>query len=230
MKAVAYIRVSGKGQVDGDGPDRQRDAIARFCVVNGLQFMCDFFEQGVSGTVDGFDRPEFSAALNWASQDRGPDLTAIVVERMDRLARDLMVQELILRECRERNVRVYATDQGLVDMASDGVDPSRILIRQIMGAIAQWEKSVIVMKLRKARDRKRAETGRCEGPKPYGAEPGEQTIVDAILNRRKFGYTVHDTAWYLNNNNTTRRNGKPWTAAAVRHVLTNQGKYERRKI
>ena len=44
------------------------------------------------------------------------------------------------------------------------------LMRQVFGAIAQYEKAMIVMKLRGARNRKKAKTGRCEGRKPVPAE------------------------------------------------------------
>lgn len=218
MKAVAYIRVSGKSQVDGDGPDRQRQAIVEFCATHELNYAADLFEQGVSGTVEGLDRPKFAEALNLAASWGH----AIIVERMDRLARDLMVQELILRECRERGVKVFATDQGLVDMASEGGDPSRVLIRQIMGAIAQWEKSVIVMKLRKARDRKRAETGRCEGPKPYGATGEERRVIDRILSLCDQGFSSVVIAQTLNREGHVRRGGLGWHGLAVYRVLKNQ--------
>ncbi len=42
-------------------------------------------------------------------------------------------------------------------------------MRQIFGAISEYEKSMIVIKLRGARQRKKARTGRCEG----GHNPGE---------------------------------------------------------
>lgn len=53
-------------------------------------------------------------------------------------------------------------------------DPSRKLMRQIFGAIAEYEKTMIVLKLRGARVRMRARNGRCEGAKPYGELPGEK--------------------------------------------------------
>ena len=43
-------------------------------------------------------------------------------------------------------------------------------MRQIAAAFAQYEKSRLVHKLKAARDRKRAETGRCEGRKPVPEE------------------------------------------------------------
>ena len=47
-------------------------------------------------------------------------------------------------------------------------DPTRILMRQLMGAVAQYDKSQIVLKLRGARMRKRVAEGRYEGRKPFG--------------------------------------------------------------
>jgi DNA invertase Pin-like site-specific DNA recombinase len=59
-------------------------------------------------------------------------------------------------------------------------DPTRILVRQMMGAVAQYEKSQIVLKLRGARLRKRAKEGRCEGRKPYGFYAGEDAVFERL--------------------------------------------------
>src|SRR5204863_235004 len=104
-----------------------------------------------------------------------------VVERLDRLARDLMVSEFLLKELRIRGIKVFATDQGaLIDMANNEGDPTRKLIRQIIAALSEWEKSQLVLKLRVARERKRKQTGRCEGPLPYGSITAERIILDTI--------------------------------------------------
>jgi hypothetical protein len=42
------------------------------------------------------------------------------------------------------------------------------MMRQTFGAIAEYEKTMIVMKLRGARIWQKAKTGRCEGAKPFG--------------------------------------------------------------
>jgi len=59
-------------------------------------------------------------------------------------------------------------------------DPTRILVRQMMGAVGQYEKSQIVLKLRGARIRKRAKEGRCEGRKPYGYYEGEGAALERL--------------------------------------------------
>src|SRR5579862_2834601 len=189
-RAIAYIRVSGLGQVDKDGEARQSESIRAFCAANGLQYWEQRFEKGVSGTVEGLDRPEFRAVLDLITSNDGTDRACIVVERMDRLARDLMVQELLLRECRERGIEVYSADQPFLDQASNCGDPSRKLFRQIMGALAEWEKSALVLKLRKARDRKRADTGRCEGVLPFYMTPAGAAVLARVNSMHRDGFSV----------------------------------------
>jgi DNA invertase Pin-like site-specific DNA recombinase len=45
--------------------------------------------------------------------------------------------------------------------------PTAVLVRQVLGAIAQFEKASTVAKLKAARDRKRARDGKCEGRKSH---------------------------------------------------------------
>lgn len=231
-RAIGYLRVSGLGQVDKDGEQRQLDSVLAFCKQNGLELIATQFEKGVSGTVEGLDRPEFrnvldiiarediaweqkrhpNAMVDFGGVEKKRNRPCIVVERMDRLARDLMVQELLLRECRERGIEVYTTDQpGLIDIASDLGDPTRKLFRQIMGALAEWEKSALVLKLRKARDRKRAETGRCEGILPFCLTPSGKYILERVQALRDQGRTVRQIVADLNENGFTTCTGKPWT-------------------
>ena len=46
-------------------------------------------------------------------------------------------------------------------------DPARVMMRQVAGAFAQYEKARVVAKLRAARERKRSLTGKAEGRKSH---------------------------------------------------------------
>jgi DNA invertase Pin-like site-specific DNA recombinase len=221
MITFGYIRVSGKGQVDGDGPERQQDSIKQFCAKHILGPEPQmFFEAGVSGTVEAMDRPKFAEMISAIEALPEGSKRCIVVERLDRLARDLMISEFLLAECRKRNIPVYAADQNdLRDMASDGGDPTRVLLRQILGALAQWEKSALVYKLRKARDRKRATTGRCEGPLPFGSQPDEGTTLQIMTSWRVAGKSFAQIAQWANEMGLKTRFGGPWNKAKVFNVL-----------
>ena len=86
-------------------------------------------------------------------------------------ARDLMVGEVILQQLTSAGCKVIATDSG-TDLSADSDDPIRRLIRQVLGAEAEFDPRVTVTKLRAARERCRARGERCEGRKPLGTLPG----------------------------------------------------------
>jgi DNA invertase Pin-like site-specific DNA recombinase len=84
-----------------------------------------------------------------------------------------MVQEAAIADLQKHGFTLVSVAE-LDLMASD---PTRILMRQLMGAVAQYGKSQIVLKLRGARMRMRAKEGRCEGRKPYGFLDGEGAVT-----------------------------------------------------
>jgi DNA invertase Pin-like site-specific DNA recombinase len=91
-----------------------------------------------------------------------------------------MAQELGIALLIARDVRLV-TASGDDLTASD--DPTRIMMRQIAGAFAQYEKARLVGKLRSARERKRAEVGKCEGRKSH-AEMNPKLVAQAKRLRR----------------------------------------------
>jgi DNA invertase Pin-like site-specific DNA recombinase len=217
-KAVSYIRVSGKGQADGDGPERQRQAIARYAKSGGLQVLEEFSDLGVSGTRELADRPGLAALLDRLESN---GVRTVIVERADRLARDLMVQEVIVAQFVKIGTRILTADG--VDLTNSD-DPTRRLIRQVLGAVAEFEKNVVVLKLRAARERKRARGERVEGVKPYGYFPTEQAVLDRMRQlRRKPAkakrLSIAAIAERLNSEGHRNRAGREWSPQMVHHVL-----------
>lgn len=218
MKVVGYSRVSGQTQVEGDGFPRQEENIKKFCNAQRLDPKLLFREEGVSGTVEGLDRPAFARALEFIETQRGcgERVEGIVVERMDRLARDLLVQELLIRECRARKIKIFAADRGeLVDVVDDAGDPTRKLIRQVLGAVAEWEKSVLVKKLYVARMRCK----RWGGDPAYGAKAGEKRVIQFMQSARVQGRSFEQIAKEMNDLGMPSRHGKKWGKKTVARIL-----------
>src|SRR4051794_8168807 len=174
-KAVSYLRVSGKGQIEGDGFPRQREAIARFGKRNGYELVDEYRDEGVSGTKELADRPGLATLLDRVESN---GVKVVIVERADRLARDLMVNEVIVNQLTQAGARVLTADGA--DLTTADGDPTQTLIRQVLAAVAQFDKSVTVLKLRAARERKRRREGRCEGRKPFGSRPGEPAVIERM--------------------------------------------------
>jgi DNA invertase Pin-like site-specific DNA recombinase len=209
MKAFAYLRVSGKDQVDGDGFPRQLAEIKAYAKAHGIRIVRVFEERGVCGETEWENRPAWSelvASLNGVKM--------ILVESLNRLARELFIQEYILRDLKKRGVTLISIREQDIDSS-----PERILFRQIMGAIAQYDKTMIVMKLRGARQRMKAKMGRCEGAKPYGSLPGEDAVLGEMRRMAADGHSMAAIARELNSRGVMPRRGKAWHPYAVSRML-----------
>lgn len=234
MRVYGYLRVSSKGQIDGDGLPRQREAIRQFCELHKLNYCGEFAEKGVPGKTEASNRPAWLDMMDCVKnrRDNGSEMIdAVIVERMDRLARDLIVSELLLTELRKRKVKLFVTDRGLIDVASNDVDPAQKMIRQIIAAVAEFSKSELVMKLRLARERaarSRGEEYSC-GHTPYGELPGESGIRQIILNQRAAGKSIRQIAAFLNAEEVLNRNKLPFGPSLVWQICKTAEKREQRK-
>jgi hypothetical protein len=93
------------------------------------------------------------------------------------------------------------------------------MFRQFLAAINQYERACIVAKLRGARERKKRDTGRCEGVKPYGTLPGEARWLDVMKDKRANGETFDKIAAWANAEGAKTRYGKTWWGTTVRKIL-----------
>jgi DNA invertase Pin-like site-specific DNA recombinase len=225
VKVYAYLRVSGKGQLSGHGFDRQLDAINAYCGKHGYEIDQVFKEQ-VSGTKDETDRPEFSAMVTAILRD-GVD--TIIVESLDRLAREYRIQEQLLIYLASKNINLIAANTGENVTTAISEDPMKKAMVQMQGIFAELDKSLLVKKLRKSRERIRLEKGKCEGRKGYkDTERGAEILREIRRLRRKrkgrVRRTFNEIAENLNEQGYTAANGKPFTGNTVRGILHRQKK------
>lgn len=211
-KAFAYLRVSSRGQIDGDGFTRQLTAIKKYAAANDIKIVRVFREEGISGCTDWESRPAFSEMMGLLLSN---GVRMVLVERLDRVARDLLVQESVIGDFQRKNLTLISVSEP--DLLSD--DPSRVLMRQMLGAFFQYEKTLLVAKLRGARQRIRSGTGRCEGRKPYGSKPGEAAIIERVKQLRSDGMAVDKIAGTLNADGVKPRAGIRWYPTTIYRVL-----------
>jgi DNA invertase Pin-like site-specific DNA recombinase len=139
----------------------------------------------------------------------------VIIERLDRLARDLMIQEHILQDLQRRGITLISVAEP--DLCSE--DPSRKLMRQIMGAIAEYDRRMVVLKLRGARcQRMRAREGGCEGAKPYGARPGESEVLARIHHAGGGRFVPSHCSHSLTLKASPRSGGGQWHPYAVARI------------
>ncbi|MDC0148877.1 recombinase family protein [Rhodospirillales bacterium] len=217
--AVAYFRTSSATNVgdDKDSQKRQREAVNAHAKVNGFKLVKEFYDAAVSGSDPIDQRDGFVEMLNYL---RGNGARIILVENASRFARDLVVQitghELLKAEGFEL-IPVDAPDYFIDET------PTATMVRNILGAVSQFEKASVVEKLRKARERKRKETGKCEGRKSLNESRPDMVREAKRLARRnpKTGKSrsLRTISAELAALGFTRDNEQPYSAMTIRNVL-----------
>lgn len=213
-RAIGYIRVSTDDQAEhGAGLDIQRDAIAATCAELNLTLAATFADEGISGKEDMTTRTGLARALDALDRD-----TVLVVYRLDRLARDLIVQEQILADAWRTGASVApcSPTERIYCKPDHPDDPARTLIRQMLGAVAAYERAMIRLRMTRGRRRRLAEHGYAGGPEPYGySDETELACLAHVTILRAAGHTWREVAETLNHAGTMKRNGGRWTAAEI---------------
>ena len=107
----------------------------------------------------------------------------IIVESPDRFARDLMVQLAGHDMLKARGVTLIAASAPMHFVEDT---PTAVLVRQVLGAVAEFEKTTLVAKLAAARRRKRMATGKkVEGRKSHAESAPEVVALAKALARKK---------------------------------------------
>jgi DNA invertase Pin-like site-specific DNA recombinase len=183
-KAIAYFRTSSATNVgaDKDSLARQKAAVTAYAKANKITIVAEFYDAAVSGADPIEARPGF---LDMLARITGNGVRSILVETANRFARDLIVQETGWRFLQAKGIELIAVDSPEAFLTDT---PTAVLIRQILGAVSQFEKASLVAKLKVARVRKRQQTGKCEGRKGYAETDPE--LVGDVRNMRRTGLTL----------------------------------------
>lgn len=226
MKLVAYLRVSSASQIDAWGLERQEIAIRRWAKTNKHRIVAWCRDEGVSGTLDAIDRPGMSEAIDMI----GHGADAMLVADLDRFARELMVQEATLGVIWKLGGKVFTATGGEV-LQDDPEDGARTLIRQVLGAVIQYEKHQMVKRMRQGRLAKAAEGKHTAGTYAFGyrgegkgrerdaaPDPEEQSTVDRIVKLRETPMSYRAVAAVLATEGITTRAGKAWSAMSLQRT------------
>jgi DNA invertase Pin-like site-specific DNA recombinase len=213
IEAVAYLRTSSAANVgaDKDSEKRQRAAIAAFAKAAGYSIVAEFYDAAVSGADPITERPGFRAMLDRIA---GNGVRVVLVESPDRFARDLAVQLAGHAYLKDLGVELVPTTAP--DFFTEDT-PTAVLVRQVLGAIAQFEKASLVAKLRAARERKVAAGGRGTGRWRYDEARPEVVALARELHGR--GISLRKISAALAERGYLTANGKPFVASAVQTML-----------
>jgi DNA invertase Pin-like site-specific DNA recombinase len=225
MKLGGYTRVSTDGQIDGYGLDSQRHDLKTWARAHREHRIVEWFsDEGISGTLA--ERDGLGEVIDAIGHGR---IAGVVIPRLDRLARDVIVQEQLLLEIARLGGVVFSTSAGEAGyLTDDPDDPSRKLIRQVLGAVNGYEREMIALRLRKGRQRKAERGGFAYGSPSYGvraeggelvADDHEQAVIRRAVELRAEGASLRQIADALDAEGHRAKRGGRWHPNAVRRVL-----------
>jgi DNA invertase Pin-like site-specific DNA recombinase len=179
VKAVAYLRTSSQTNVgaDKDSDKHQLAAITGYAKAAGFEVVDTYYDAAVSGSDAITDRPGFAEML---ARLLSNGVRTIIVESPDRFARDLLVQITGHDLLQRQGITLIPATAPTHFTEST---PTAELVRNVLGAVAQFEKANLVAKLAAARKRKRAETGKCGGRESYTERDAEMVAMAKKLRR-----------------------------------------------
>jgi len=217
VKAVMYLRTSSATNLDGDSEERQKESIVKYADSQGMEIVSGAYDQAVKGSDSIHEREGFAQLIQYCIDN---DVSIILCENASRFARDVIVQELGYRELKKLNLQLIPVD------APDyftGDSPSLNMIRQILGAVSEFEKSNLVSKLRSARERAKARNGKCEGRKSLQELMGDSNyinMVKQVKSLRKHNKTYASIAGVLATKGYVQpQTGRPFNQSQIMRLI-----------
>jgi DNA invertase Pin-like site-specific DNA recombinase len=229
VKLAGYVRVSTKAQAEeGLGLVAQERAIRAWARAGHHRIVGMFRDEGVSGSNGVEDRKALPEALNLIADGKAEGL---IVARLDRLARNLTIQEGILGRVWAEGGHVISADIGEVQR-DDPEDPMRTAMRQMFGVFSQLDRAMISARLRKGR-RLKAERGEyAGGGQLYGwrvvggelvSDQTEQKALALIRRLHAKGKSLREIAEALEAAGHKPRRADRWHAESVRRIVGRLG-------
>jgi len=162
--AVVLLRVSTKNQAESEtGMMSQENACLDYAEKNGLEVVEIIRELGVSGGASIDKREGLIRALSLLETGG-----TLLVAKYDRLSRSFLNQMLIERAVEAKKAKIVAVDNE--NAAAN--DPSSVLLRRLLSAVAEHEREMIRGRVTQAHKARRRAGLVCGHP-PYGFDRGE---------------------------------------------------------
>ena len=172
MKSIIYCRVSTKDQADtGYSLEAQRKECTKFALNNDLEVDKIFIERGESAKTQ--DRTKLLEMIEYSVKNK-KKLSALIIWKYDRLARNLSDQTELVKNFSQLNIRVLSVTENNENSSMGN------LMRNIIGSFAQFENDVkserTIIGMKQA-----IQEGRYCGPAPTGYSNSRDKLNKAIL-------------------------------------------------
>lgn len=232
MLAVAYCRVSTKGQVGEDkyGLDAQRADIEKYCKEHDIKITGWYVDEGISGAKDETERPELRRILN--GDITNPPVQAVIVAKSDRLSRVAEQYFWFKYAFIRMGIELISVSE---DFGAAGTFAP--VYEAIVATFAQMEREMINSRMGGGRRIKASKGGYAGGKAPYGYDSAhgsgiltvndeEAAIVRRIFDMRSKRMTMKEISDKLNDEGCKTKSGGVFRTSTIQYILSNRKMYE----
>ncbi len=223
MKIIGYCRISTDNQKEEGTIEIQQKALIEYAKVNRHELLEVFSDEGISGGLE--NRPGLSELFDYLEEH--PEVDGVLIFKLDRLARDLYIQEHLIKKLEELGKKLYSIKEPNLD--SD--DPMRKAFRQFMGIVSELEKAFITMRLSEGRIHKAKKGGYAGGSTALGykaidkelsIDKNQAELVKNIFHMKRYKRMgLREIARELNKSGIPTARGGKWYAGTVKYILNN---------
>jgi len=161
-KLVGYCRVSTDNQKEEGTIEIQEKSLKVYVEKNGYELVKVFKDNGISGGSELENRPGLVELFNYIENNK--EIEGVLIFKLDRLARDLYIQEHLIKKLEELNKKLISIKEPHLDSK----DPMRKAFRQFMGIVSELEKAFKTMRLSGGRINKAQKGGYAGGGYCFG--------------------------------------------------------------
>ena len=233
-RGIGYLRLSpgerksGQG-ADAAGIDAQRTDIQRWADCNEVEIVAWFEDIDTCGQAGSLETPLADRPGMMAALDTIGDLHAgmLIVQKRDRLARDVMLSAMIARLVEREGATIVAANG-----AGNGESPEAAMMRGIIDVFAQYELAMIRHRTKAALSAKRAK-GERTGGIPYGcrlapdgthleASAEESAVIERVRSWRSRGMSFGKIAEALESQGYLSRTGRRFQPVQIARMLDRE--------
>jgi len=225
-KAIGYCRISTENQKEDKTILVQDDNIRKFAKKNSYKLVKVFNDEAISGGSELENRPGLSELFNFIEVNE--DIESVIIYKLDRLARDLYIQEHLIKKLDNLQLKLISINEPDLDSK----DPMRKAFRQFMGIVSELEKAFITMRLSSGRIFKAQKGGYAGGSTALGyiaknneleIDKEQADIVKKIFYLKRYKHlSLGKIAKKLNEENITTKRGGKWYSGTIKLILERE--------
>jgi len=224
-KLVGYCRVSTDSQKEEGTIELQGKSLVKYANKNSCELVKIFKDNGISGGSDLENRPGLVELFSYIETNK--EIEGVLIFKLDRLARDLYIQEHLIKKLEVFNKKLISIKEPHLDSK----DPMRKAFRQFMGIVSELEKAFITMRLSGGRINKAQKGGYAGGATALGyktknkkliIDEKQAEVIRMIFKMKRYKRMgLREISRELNEKGIPTARGGKWYAGTIKYILEN---------